>query len=137
MPFALILIAAIFIVTGFKGTTGDFLSQLKGDVGQVVVPFVAILVIGAIGYIPGFKKLSDLFLALVLLVMFLTNGKNGFFTKFNSEIRNITAAQPSSSTSGNVSLGMPAWNAANTNDTSSLRLEPLPLLAGAGSLAVR
>lgn len=126
MPFAVLFIAAIFIVTGFRGTSGDFLHQLESDVSQIVVPIVAIVIIGALGYVPGFKKLSDGFLILILLAMFLTNGRKGFFTRFNNEIRNIQPQQ------GNVTLGTPNWS--DIGNAVGKTLGSIPLLSGAQSL---
>lgn len=99
MPFALILIAAIFIVTGFKGTTSQFLTNFASDIQGFVIWVVAIGVIGAIGYVPGLKKVSDGFLALILLAMFLSN--KGFFANFNQQIRNPVPA----STGANSATG--------------------------------
>lgn len=139
MPFAVIFIAAIFIVTGYRGTVSSFFGNLGGTVQQLVVPIVAIVIIGAIGYIPQMKKLSDLFLVLVLLAMFLTNGKNGFFSRFNQQIRNIKTAQPPAQ--GNVDLGPATWRAAGSPvgnafgaaldpNLTGLELQPMPLLTG-------
>lgn len=87
MPFALFFVATILIVTAFRGTTGQFFSTLTGDIAGFVVWIVAIGVVGAIGYIPGLKKISDGFLVLILLVMFISN--KGFFANFNQQINAI------------------------------------------------
>lgn len=47
------------------------------------------MVIGAIGYIPKLKGISDAFLVLVLLVLFISN--RGFFNSFNAQIQSGTA----------------------------------------------
>lgn len=114
MPFALALVAIILIVTGIRGTISAFLSEFVHDVEGVLVAAVAIFIIGAIGYIPGLKKISDGFLVLVLLAMVLTNAKNGLFQQFNSQIRSGVSSLNSSSTAlqplapiPSVSLGMP------------------------------
>lgn len=102
MPVALILIALVLIVAGFKGTAGSLFGLLEQTFSQVLVPFVAILIVGAVGYIPGMKNISHAFLALILIAMFLTNSKNGLISKFQQAIRNPQAppaAQPSSATS--------------------------------------
>lgn len=104
MPFAIIFIALILIVTGFKGTTGTLTANITQDAKEIFVPVIAIFVIGAIGYIPGLKKVSDGFLALILLAMFLSN--RGFFSKFNQAIRNpLPASSPD--TQGSVTQGIP------------------------------
>jgi hypothetical protein len=52
---------------------------------------VAILILGALGYIEGLEKLSRLFMLLVLIVLLLDNG--GFFAKFQEFLKSST--QPS------------------------------------------
>jgi len=123
MPFALILIAAIFIVTGFKGTTGSFLSTFAADMKGFIVWIVAIGVIGAIGYVPSMKRISDAFLVLILLVMFLSN--KGFFANFNQQIANPTPASATGS-SGSTSLS----TALPTSNQLIGALNPLPPLQG-------
>lgn len=60
---------------------GDGLaSLLKHDLdpnepGSFGVWLLAIVIIGAVGYIPGLKPVSWAFLVLVIVVMFLTNNK--------------------------------------------------------------
>jgi len=84
MPFALIIAGILLILVGYQGTQGQFFTMLLGDVPQFGVWFVAIMVIGAIGYIPRLKDLSNAFLALIVLVLFLTHG--AFFSQFNKAI---------------------------------------------------
>lgn len=93
MPFALFFVATILIVTAFRGTTGQFFSTLTGDIAGFVVWIVAIGVVGAIGYVPGLKKISDGFLVLILLVMFISN--KGFFANFNQQINAVKTAAAS------------------------------------------
>lgn len=145
MPFALIFVAAILIVTGFRGTTSDFLSTFAGDVKGFLIWIVVIGVIGGIGYVPGMKKLSDAFLALVLLVLFLTN--KGFFANFNNQIKNLPApatpsnsSTPSASSSTSSSSGLPDWDnmplAVQPDTTGSSSLASLPSLPLLPSLSL-
>ena len=99
MPFALIVLGILFIIIGYRGTEAEFFSTLKGDFtgpNNFLYWIVSIGIIGAVGYIPSLKSVSNAFLALVLLVLFITKGK-GFFDQFNSAI----------STSGTHSTGTP------------------------------
>lgn len=92
MPFVLILFGAIFVIVGFRGTQSDFFSLLAGDftgAGNFIYWIISIMVIGAIGYIPKLKGLSDAFLVLVLLVLFISN--KGFFAQFNAQIKSGSA----------------------------------------------
>ena len=128
MPLAIILIAMIFIVTGFKGTTGDLFTQIRGDAAQIAIPFIAIILIGAVGYIPGLKKISDGFLALVLVGMFLSN--KGFFAKFNQQLHAIATT---GSTATPLTPQFQLGNLAPLPALPSLQ-NPLPQLSFASSL---
>jgi type III secretory pathway component EscV len=96
MPFVLIVIAAILIVTGVKGTYKEFGTLLASEFSSdsnFIYWIVSIMIIGAIGYIPKFKPVSDYFIVLLLIVLFLAQGNpntngGGFFGKFNDAIRN-------------------------------------------------
>lgn len=87
MPFAFLIAGAVLIISGAQGTAGDMFTLLEGeftgsDGQKAFIPwFLAILIIGAIGYIPDLKPISTGFLALVILTLILKNG--GFFDKFN------------------------------------------------------
>lgn len=84
MPFALILAGIALILVGYQGTQTQFFGLLESDVPKFAVWGVAIFIIGAIGYIPRAKDLSNAFLVLVILGLFISNA--GFFAKFNSAI---------------------------------------------------
>ena len=91
MPFVLIILGALMTTVGVKGTQGQLITLLKGDLtgsNNFVDWLVSILVIGAIGYVPGLKKISDGLLILVLLVLVLVN--KGFFTQFSTAVKGGT-----------------------------------------------
>jgi hypothetical protein len=88
MAFVFIIIGVVLTVSGVRGTQGDLWAQVQKDFspsqqqqGQhSFVPwFVAIMVIGAIGYVEDLKEISRSFLLLVIIVLFLSN--NGFFAQ--------------------------------------------------------
>lgn len=77
MPFALLIIGLIFIVTGVKGTTGAMSRQLAKDFtgsGNFLYWFAAIGSVGALGAIPSFKNFSRVFMTLILVAMVIRNG---------------------------------------------------------------
>jgi hypothetical protein len=89
MPFALIFVGVLFLVVGYRGTERDLITLLKGDFtgpGNFIWWIVSIMVIGALGYVPKLKSLSDGFLVLVLLVLFISNP--GFFSQFTRQVTN-------------------------------------------------
>jgi uncharacterized membrane protein YuzA (DUF378 family) len=116
MPFALLIVGVLFLVLGIRGTQKDFITLLRGDftgAGNFIYFIVGILVVGAIGYIPRFKTLSDAFLVLILVKLFLDNG--GFFNQFQQQVFNRVST-PSVPSVESVP-GLPA-------------LPPLPSLTG-------
>lgn len=93
MAFVLIAMGVVLFVTAYQGTTvtlGSMLVQdvigTQGNKGYLYWA-VAILVVGAVGYIQKLKGLSDAFIGLLLLVLFISN--QGFFAKFNQALAAI------------------------------------------------
>ena len=100
MGFVLILMAVALIVTGIRGTYSQLFTMLGEDFtgkNNFGIWLFAFFVIGALGYIPAFKKLSDAFLLLVIIVIIISNDKNGqgFFTglqqAFNGQNAGLSA----------------------------------------------
>jgi hypothetical protein len=87
MPFALVIMGLIFVVTGVKGTIGALGSQLKDDFtgpGNFFYWFAAIGSIGALGSIQEFRAFSRMFMTLILVAMIIKNG--GVFDKLMQAI---------------------------------------------------
>lgn len=83
MPFAFLILGSLFLIAGVRGTDEQLFTLIKGDFTgkpNFIGWLIAILVIGALGYIEPIKTVSRAFLALVLIVLFLSNG--GVFEKF-------------------------------------------------------
>lgn len=88
MPFALVFLGIIFVVTGVKGTIGALGSQLKQDFtgeGNFLYWFLAIGSVGTLGAIPDFRNFSRLFMTLILVAMVIRNG--GVFDKLVQAIK--------------------------------------------------
>ncbi len=88
MPFAFLIVGAAFLIAGVRGKDDELLSLLKGDFTgspNFVAWLFALLVVGAIGYIETLKPISRAFLALIIVVMFLSNG--GFFSKLTTQLK--------------------------------------------------
>lgn len=95
MPFVLVFIGLIALIAALRGRErqlgGLLLRDFSGP-GNFIYWIIAIVIIGFIGYIPKMKGVSDAFLALVLLVMFISN--KGVFARFNQAIAG-TQSKPS------------------------------------------
>jgi len=89
MPFILVSIGILMVVVGYRGTEKDFLALLKGDFtgqGNFFYWIVSLFVVGAVGYIPRLKPISNAFLVLILLMLVISN--KGFFAQFNRQVFN-------------------------------------------------
>lgn len=86
MPFAFLIIGAVFVTAGLRGTDSDLFSLIKSDFSNepgkpgFFAWLISILIIGSLGYIEPIKPVSRAFLILLVVVLFLSNG--GFFQKF-------------------------------------------------------
>lgn len=106
MPFALITLGLLMIVTGARNTHAQFGQQVANDVTGprgFLVWLLAIGSVGALGYIKDLRQFSHYFLALILISMILSN--KGFFQKFTEgfnagPVAPTAAATPSISTPG-------------------------------------
>ena len=88
MAFLFLIVGVVLVIAGVKGTQGDLWTQLQKDFSPAAQQqgqhsflawFIAILVIGALGYVDELKELSRAFLVLVIVVLLLSN--NGFFAQ--------------------------------------------------------
>lgn len=100
MPFVLIIAGVVLIISAVRNTQQHLFYLLALDFTgphNFIFWFVSILIIGALGYIPKAKPLSDGFLILVILVLFLKKG-TGFFDQFQRQIGLTTTTRPQVST---------------------------------------
>jgi hypothetical protein len=98
MPFVLIVVGVLILVSALHGTSGALFSTLKSDFtgsDNFLYWVIAILVVGSIGYVKKFQPLSAAFLTLLLIVLFIAN--KGFFAQFQ---QGISGAASTSCTSG-------------------------------------
>ena len=98
MPFALITVGLILVITGARNTYADFGNTLRGDFtgpNNFTYWLVAFGIVGALGYIDALRTFSRMFLALILISMILAN-KGGVFNAITNALQsgpvNPTAA---------------------------------------------
>lgn len=107
MPFALVVIGLLLIVTGTKDTYQQFGALLVKDFtgpGNFTYWLVSIGTVGALGYNEKLRPFSRAFLFLILVGMIIRNG--GFFDKFNAAIKSGPAPTPATATaSGTPAIG--------------------------------
>ena len=93
MPFALIIIGLLLIISGARGTYSDLKTLLVEDFtgpGNFFYWIVAVGVAGCLGYVPGLERFSRAFLGLVILAMILAH--RGFFKKFMEALGSVAPA---------------------------------------------
>lgn len=121
MPFALVFIGLVMIVTGAKGTQSALGKQLVKDFtgpGNFFYWFASIGVIGALGSIPGFKPFSRMFMTLIIVAMILRNG--GVFDKFMQALQSgPIAPEKSAQNSSGAAGNMISQGASNLQSTAS------------------
>lgn len=104
MPFVLVIVGLLLIVTAIRGTHGTLWNLLYDDVtgsggaSGFVVWLVAILAIGFLGYYKPLETPAKLLLGLVVMGIFLANG--GVFEKLSEAFTNPPpqAVEPASTT---------------------------------------
>lgn len=116
MPFALLIIGIVLIVAGVRNSQDQLFSLVKGDFSgdaNFFYWFISIMIIGAVGYIPRLKPISNAFLVLVILVLFLkrgdpkTNVGGGFFQQFTAALNATTAANNTTQTASTNEQSFP------------------------------
>lgn len=95
MGYALIIVGLILTISGVRGTQDDLFAQVQKDFtgsNSFIWWVAAIGTIGAAGYVPQLQALSRAFLALVLIVLVLSNGK--VFEQFSAALKNVGVNTP-------------------------------------------
>jgi hypothetical protein len=131
MSFVLLTIGAVLLVASVRNTQDQLFSLLKGDFtgpNNFIYWFISIILIGALGYIKALKPLSNVLLALVIVVLFLKRG--GFFSQFTSAIAGTQSVQATPTAATSASSLIP--NIMGANNTGSI-LSSLPALPSLSS----
>lgn len=87
MPFALVLIGLLMIVTGVRNTHAAFGKQIVSDFTgpqNFTTWILAIGAMGSLGYIEALRPLSRTFMTLIIISFILKNG--GVFDKFQEAL---------------------------------------------------
>ena len=133
MPIVAILLGALMIDLGFRGTEHEFAQQLGDDFsgGGFWAWLGSITIIGALGYYSPMRKVSDLGIALVVIGLALSNG--GIYKQFASLLTQPPQpAPPVALPSFSSSSGSASGNASSTSTLStagSLLMTYGPMLA--------
>lgn len=88
MPFAFFIIGVTLVIAGARDTADDLFKLVKGDFegdNSYVHWLLAILILGALGYVKQLQTFSRAFLFLIIVALFLKNGQ-GFFDRINTDL---------------------------------------------------
>lgn len=103
MPFMLIVIGLVLVITSIQNTYSALGQQLQKDlVGPqgFIVWALALIAVGALGYVNGWEKFSRWFLALILIAIVLAQSKRaggaGLFGNALTQIKNPKVPQANS-----------------------------------------
>jgi hypothetical protein len=106
MPFALITVGLILVVTGARNTYQAMGQALVGDFtgpGNFTYWLLAIGSIGALGYVDALRGFSRMFMALIIIAMVLKNG--GVFNQVQQALQQGPIAPQAGSTGTTSALG--------------------------------
>ena len=109
MVLIALLVGALLIVAAFRGTQGTLFGALGQDVPPFTVWAAAIVLVGALGYVPGLKPVSRGLLALIFVVIVLKG-----YSAIISGVEAASQAQTASGTSSASSSGSSAGGTAKT-----------------------
>jgi hypothetical protein len=134
MPFAFIIVGLVLLVAGVRGKSANLLTLVKGDItgkNSFLPWIIAVLAIGALGYIEDFKSLSRAFLGLVLVVLVLADDKatgSGFFQNLSNDFTALTTG--SSATLSTVSSLAPLAPLTSTQVVPTTPIDPSTFSTG-------
>jgi hypothetical protein len=97
MPVVLLIVGAVLIVAAFNNAQGNLATALETDVPGFAHWFLAIAVVGGLGYVPGMRSPSRWLLGLVMLVLVLRNYTN-IFAGFKNAAAGSSAVTQSQTT---------------------------------------
>jgi hypothetical protein len=137
MPFLFIIIGVVFVVASARNTNQQLVSLMKNDFtgkNNFIYWSLSILLIGLVGYVKELQPISRMFMALVVIVLFLANG--GVFTKFFATINawqynSLLPTSASVGTGTGTGSGTGAAIGTTTGNTTAAPFS-IPLIHGLG-----
>ena len=119
MPFVLLIVGAILILTAYRNSYGDLATALETDVPGFAKWALALAVVGGLGWVPGMQTISRWLLALVIVAIVLSN-KNWqtFFTNVQT-ISSLPAASTASATPAAAYVASPTTPATQAQISGS------------------
>lgn len=98
MPFILLIVGAMLLVSGVKGTDDKLIELVKSDFAGgpknngFLSWMLAIGAVTAVGYYKPIKPISNALLLLIFMMLFLSN--RGIASQFDSQTSNLSTNTP-------------------------------------------
>jgi hypothetical protein len=93
MALSLVFAGIVLMIASFRNSQQDLYDLVAGDFtgpNNFIVWVFAIVLVGALGYIPKLRGFANALLAFVVLAIFLSKGK-GFFDQLSSTVKSVTS----------------------------------------------
>lgn len=142
MPLVFLLIGLAVLSIGLRGRAGDAMVLLSSELTgpqSFVQWFLAIMILGVIGYWRPARPVADAMLGLVLVALFVNKGQ-GFFANLETAFKNTTPAPSKPVAVNNASIGAGVGSAVagavqqGATVYGQTGLPPIPSLPDLGSL---
>ncbi len=108
MPFVFLIIGVMLLVIGLRGQSQAATTLLKDEFtgsGSFIQWFIAIMVLGLVGYYKPIRPLTDGLIGLVILTMILNEQtKNNIFKAFETALQNTTPSPSGNAASSNATV---------------------------------
>ncbi len=98
MPYAILAIGLVLVVSAFQGTTAALGKELRDDFtgpGNFFFWIASVVAVGAVGYYTPAQRFAKLFLVLILLAMVLSN--RGVFAQAHTALVQGPVSPPKNS----------------------------------------
>lgn len=131
MPFALLVVGLVLIISGVRGTQSDLFASVKGDFtgsNNFVYWALSILVVGALGYVPTLRPLSRGFIVLIVVGLLFNKANGGFFNEFQSALASTQSVSSTATGIGAVLQSQSATAAISSGLSTTLSDSGLPEL---------
>jgi hypothetical protein len=121
MPFVFLIVGLMILIIGVRGQSNTAIKLLQSEftgANSFIQWFLAIMILGLVGYYKPIKPLSDGLIGLVILAMILNEqSQNNIFGALEQAFQNTT---PSPATNNNFNPGATQTNGAPSAAAASV-----------------
>jgi len=133
MPFALVTLGLLMIVTGARDTYKQFGEQVTSDFtgsGGFLYWVAAIGAVGALGYVPSLRTFSRVFMGLIIIALVLNKKNSNLFANITAALQqgpaNIQSDATTSSTTATSNVTQTPFTQYNFSNLLQGQAPPAP-----------